>query len=78
LRALELLSRDSGKSIQQLADEAFADLLAKHDQPRTLKDALMQSARRAPANEKQTAEAAWLLISAVPFALNRQGHGLRR
>jgi len=53
LRALELLSRDSGKSIQQLADEAFADLLAKHDQPRTLKDALMQSARRAPANENR-------------------------
>ena len=26
-RALELLSRDSGESVQQLADEAFADLL---------------------------------------------------
>jgi hypothetical protein len=33
LRALELLSRDSGKSLQQLADEAFADLLAKHHRP---------------------------------------------
>ena len=27
-QALELLSRDSGKSLQQLADEVFADLLA--------------------------------------------------
>src|SRR5262245_12093388 len=30
LLTLELLSRDSGKSFQQLADEAFSDLLAKH------------------------------------------------
>jgi len=28
-RALELLSRDSGRSLHELADEAFADLLAK-------------------------------------------------
>ena len=28
-QALELLSRDSGKDLQELADEAFADLLAK-------------------------------------------------
>jgi hypothetical protein len=48
-QALDLLSRDSGKSLQQLADEAFADLLAKHNRPRTLKDALKQSAKRGPA-----------------------------
>ncbi len=53
LRALGLLSLDSGKSIQQLADEAFADLLTKHDRPRTLKDALKRSARREPANENR-------------------------
>src|SRR5215831_7115886 len=29
LQALELLSQDSGKSLQELADEAFADLLTK-------------------------------------------------
>jgi hypothetical protein len=52
-QALELLSRDSGRSLQQLADEAFADLLAKHHRPRTLKDALKQSSRRAPANENK-------------------------
>jgi hypothetical protein len=44
-QALDLLSRDSGKSIQELADEAFADLLIKHHRPRTLKDALKQSSR---------------------------------
>jgi hypothetical protein len=52
-QALELLSRDSGRSFQQLADEAFTDLLAKHHRPRTLKDALKQSSRREPANENK-------------------------
>jgi antitoxin-like ribbon-helix-helix protein len=52
-QALDLLSRDSGKSLQQLADEAFGDLLAKHNRPRTLKDALKQSAKRGPANENK-------------------------
>lgn len=53
LQALDLLSRDSGKSIQELAGEAFADLLAKHRRPRTLKDALKQSSRSEPANENK-------------------------
>ena len=48
LQALELLSRDSGKDLQALADEAFADLLVKHQRPRTLKDALKQSASASP------------------------------
>jgi hypothetical protein len=49
--ALQLLSRDSLKSFQELADEAFADLLTKHGRPVTLKQALRQSARRQPAND---------------------------
>ena len=53
LQALELLSRDSGKSLHALADEAFADLLAKHRRPRSFKEALKQSARREPANENR-------------------------
>jgi hypothetical protein len=52
-QALELLSRDSGKDLQKLADEAFADLLAKHHRPRTLRDALKESTRREPANENR-------------------------
>ena len=53
LQAVELLSRDTGKTLQQLADEAFTDLLAKHHRPRTLKDALKQSSQRTPANENR-------------------------
>jgi hypothetical protein len=49
--ALQLLSRDSLKSLQELADEAFADLLRKHGRPRDLKEALRASARRLPAND---------------------------
>lgn len=49
--ALALLARDSMKSFQELADEAFADLLKKHGRPTTLKEALRRSARLAPAND---------------------------
>jgi hypothetical protein len=49
--ALLLLSRDSLKSLQELADEAFADLLKKHHRPVTLKQALKESLRRQPAND---------------------------
>ena len=38
--ALDLYARDSMKSFQELADEAFADLLAKHGRPIDLKEAL--------------------------------------
>ena len=49
--ALDLYARDSMKSFQELADEAFADLLAKHDRPVDLKDALRRSTRRLGAND---------------------------
>ena len=49
--ALQLLGRDSLKTVQELAEEAFADLLKKHDRPVTLKQALRQSARRQAAND---------------------------
>lgn len=51
LRALELFAIDSGRSLQSLADEAFADLLRKHNRPTSLKEALKESARRLPAND---------------------------
>ena len=44
-QALDLLARDSMKTIQELADEAFRDLLRKYDRPTDLKAALRQSAR---------------------------------
>jgi hypothetical protein len=41
--ALDLLAKDSMKSFQELADEAFRDLLRKHKRPTTLKAALKGS-----------------------------------
>jgi hypothetical protein len=53
--ALDGLSRDSKRAFQELADEAFADLLNKHGRPKTLKEALLESARREPANDRKPA-----------------------
>lgn len=50
-QAIELLGRDSMKDFQELADEAFADLLKKHHRPVRLKDALRQSLRKHPVND---------------------------
>ena len=50
-RALEGLSCDSLASVQELADEAFRDLLKKHRRPVTLREALKASARTIPAND---------------------------
>jgi len=43
--ALNLLSRESMKTFQELADEAFRDLLHKYERPTDLKAALRESAR---------------------------------
>jgi hypothetical protein len=51
--ALELFARDSMKSIQEIADEAFADVLKKHHRPTGLKEALRESARQPPAGLKK-------------------------
>ena len=50
---LHKLSLDSMKSLQDLADEAFRDLLEKHRRPTTLKEMLRESARAQPANDHQ-------------------------
>ncbi len=50
LQALTLLAADERRTLQDLADEAFADLLKKHRRPVGLKEALRQSLRRLPAN----------------------------
>jgi hypothetical protein len=42
--ALDLLARDRMQDFQELADEAFSDLLRKHGRPTDLKTALRQSA----------------------------------
>jgi hypothetical protein len=43
-RQIDLLGRDQMKDFQELADEAFRDLLEKHGRPIDLKDALRRSA----------------------------------
>jgi hypothetical protein len=44
-RAVDLLARDSMKSFQEIAAEAFRDLLRKYGRPSDWKAALKQSAR---------------------------------
>jgi non-homologous end joining protein Ku len=52
---LRQLARDRMATFQELADEAFADLLKKHGIPIDLKDALRKSVRLAPGVAKQGA-----------------------
>ena len=44
---LQVLAAESVKSFQELADEAFNDLLKKHGRPASLKEALRRSAGKA-------------------------------
>jgi hypothetical protein len=55
---LHKLSLDSMKSLQDLADEAFRDLLKKHRRPTTLKEMLQGSARAHPANDRHPRQSA--------------------
>ena len=50
---LKQLARDRMATIQELADEAFADVLRKHGIPIDLKDALRKSASTAGAPAKK-------------------------
>jgi hypothetical protein len=61
--ALRLLAADRMSSLQELADEAFADLLRKHGRPTDVRDALKMSLaaggkpvakRRAPPHKSKT------------------------
>ena len=50
---LKQLGRDRMATLQELADEAFADLLKKHGIPVDLKDALRKSATLSDAASKR-------------------------
>ena len=54
--ALDLLARDSMKSFQELANEAFRDLLRKHGRPVDLKDALKKSLRESEQSKRRGKE----------------------
>ena len=51
--ALDRLAKDRMVTLQELADEAFRDLLKKHRRPTTLKEMLRESVRQQPANDHQ-------------------------
>jgi non-homologous end joining protein Ku len=52
---LKQLGRDRMATLQELADEAFADLLRKHGIPIDLKDALRKSAALSRKSAEKTA-----------------------
>ena len=49
--ALKILAADRMATLQELAEEAFADLLRKYGRPTDLKEALVKSLRKIPAND---------------------------
>jgi non-homologous end joining protein Ku len=53
---LKQLARDRMGTIQELADEAFADVLKKHGVPIDLKDALRKSAGISKGSSKKTSK----------------------
>ena len=46
--AIEAVANESGRSFQDIADEAFVDFLKKHKQPVGLKAALKESVGESP------------------------------
>lgn len=52
LYALETLSRDTDEALDALAEKAFRDLLKKRERPITVEEALRQSVRVIPANDR--------------------------
>ena len=56
-QALVQLGRDRMATLQELADESFADLLKKHGAPKDLKDALRRSVTAAKKSSKTASRA---------------------
>jgi hypothetical protein len=54
--ALETLARDTDEQIDALAEKAIRDLLKKRDRPITVEEALRQSVRVIPANDRSPPE----------------------
>lgn len=75
---LKQLARDRMATFQELADEAFADLLKKHGIPIDLRDALRKSVRQtragdkhARASDKQASESA----KVIPLSKRKKPRG---
>lgn len=56
--AIDLLRRERGRSFQQLADEAFRDLLDKHGHPTDLRTQLRGSVDKPRAKSRKSGAAA--------------------
>ena len=54
---LKQLTRDRMATFQELADEAFTDLMKKHGIPIDLRDALKKSAKQASSEGKTSSKA---------------------
>src|SRR3954469_9025920 len=78
--ALDLYARDSMKTLQEIADEAFADFLKKHGRPVDLKDALKRSARAIGANDNPNRRGAPALAAnpCLSFAPTNRGPAMTR
>jgi hypothetical protein len=63
---LKQLARDRMATIQELADEAFADVLRKHHIPIDLKDALRKSAAQAPVKTADIKKPSKKTASSIP------------
>ena len=53
LNAVEGLARDTSVSVDALTEDALRDLLKKHRRPISFKDALRDSVRTLPANDRE-------------------------
>jgi antitoxin-like ribbon-helix-helix protein len=54
--ALDQLARDRMMTFQELADEAFCDLLVKHGRPTDLKEALRKSIHGVESRERSVSQ----------------------
>lgn len=54
LNAVEGLARDTGVSVDALTEEALRDLFKKNLRPISFKDALRDSVRSLPANDRES------------------------
>ena len=75
---LKQLARDRMATFQELADEAFADLLKKHGIPIDLKDALRKSARLGAQPAKPAGKRAAPAKASSNEASNHKASGKRK
>lgn len=75
--ALDLLARDRMMDFQELADEAFRDLLKKHGRPTELKVALRRSAEAADAGSDKNATVATTVRGKTRRTGPKVAHGAR-